>query len=44
MQFHNTIVYKMRKAVNDDYMTLHFVTELQVVTTVIKLPNAIYAY
>ena len=34
----------MRKTVNDDYMTLHFVTELQVVTTVIKLSNTIYAY
>ena len=34
----------MRKTVNDDYTTLHLVTELQVVTTVIKLSNTIYAY
>ena len=43
-EFYNTIVCKMRKTVNDDYTTLHLVTELQVVTTVIKLSNTIYAY
>lgn len=44
VEFHITIVCKIRKTGNDDYVKLHYVTELQVITTVIKLSNTIYAY